>query len=107
MAQAIRRIRVSAPAEVFQMKNPLITLQNHFSIGSTHGGVMSSNARRFRSLIVTIVAIAATNAAISFASGVPTKPMNPRPKDSGVPTSPENPRPRTSGVPTTPNNPRP
>jgi hypothetical protein len=54
---------------------------------------MSSNARRFRSLIVTIVAIAATNAAISFASGVPTTPSNPRPRTSGVPTTPSNPRP--------------
>ena len=56
---------------------------------------MSSNARRFRSLIVTIVAVAATNAAIAFASGVPT--------DSGLSASederrPDDPRLATSEV---------
>lgn len=68
---------------------------------------MSSNARRFRSLIVTIVAVAATNAAIAFASGVPTTPDSPRPRTSGVPTTPDSPRPKDSGVPTTPDSPRP
>ncbi len=73
---------------------------------------MSSNARRFRSIAITILAVAATNAAISFASGVPVgKPDSPRPKTSGVPVGkPDSPRPKTvaSGVPVgKPDSPRP
>ena len=74
---------------------------------------MSTNARRFRSVVITILAVAATNAAIAFASGVPTRPDSPRPrteKTSGVPTRPDSPRPhteKTSGVPTRPDSPRP
>ena len=66
---------------------------------------MSSTAKRFRSLAITVIAVAATNYAISFASGVPTVPDSPRPK-SGVPTVPDSPRPK-SGVPTVPDSPRP
>ncbi len=66
---------------------------------------MSHTAKRFRSLIITVAAVAATNYAISFASGVPTMPDSPRPK-SGVPTMPDSPRPK-SGVPTMPDSPRP
>ena len=70
---------------------------------------MSRNARRFRSLVITVLAIAATNIAISYAdgqkSGVPIIPDMPRPK-SGVPIIPDMPRPR-SGVPIIPDMPRP
>ncbi|MBK7256656.1 MAG: hypothetical protein IPI01_02305 [Ignavibacteriae bacterium] len=74
---------------------------------------MSTNARRFRSIAITILAVAATNAAIAFASGVPVgKPDSPRPKTSGVPVGkPDSPRPhaeKTSGVPVgKPDSPRP
>jgi len=72
---------------------------------------MSKNARRFRSLVITVVAVAATNAAIAFASGVPIIPDSPRPRTSGVPIIPDSPRPvveeRTSGVPIIPDSPRP
>ena len=68
---------------------------------------MSKNARRFRSLVITIVAVAATNAAIAIASGVPILPDSPRPKTSGVPILPDSPRPHTSGVPILPDSPRP
>jgi len=72
---------------------------------------MSKNARRFRSLVITIVAVAATNAAIAIASGVPILPDSPRPKTSGVPILPDSPRPfvgdRTSGVPILPGSPPP
>ena len=72
---------------------------------------MSKNARRFRSLVITVVAVAATNAAIALASGVPMLPDSPRPKTSGVPMLPDSPRPfvseRTSGVPMLPDSPRP
>ena len=69
---------------------------------------MSQTAKRFRSLVITVMAIAATNIAISFASdhsnaaskqqltisksGVPNLPDFPRPK-SGVPNLPDFPRP--------------
>ncbi len=66
---------------------------------------MSSTAKRFRSLVIAIIAIAATNFAISFASGIPVMPDNPRPK-SGIPVMPDNPRPK-SGIPVMPDNPRP
>ncbi len=66
---------------------------------------MSSTAKRFRSLIITLAAVAATNYAISFASGVPNVPDSPRPK-SGVPNVPDSPRPK-SGVPNVPDSPRP
>jgi hypothetical protein len=66
---------------------------------------MSSTVKRFRALAITVIAVAATNYAISFASGVPTVPDSPRPK-SGVPTVPDSPRPK-SGVPTVPDSPRP
>ncbi len=76
---------------------------------------MSRTAKRLRSIAVTVIAIAATNYAISFASGVPTRPEAPRPKvttpSSGIPTRPEAPRPKvgqpSSGVPTIPDCPRP
>lgn len=72
---------------------------------------MSKNARRFRSVVVTVLAVAATNAAIAFASGIPLRPESPRPvvteRDSGIPVRPEAPRPRTSGIPVRPEAPRP
>ncbi len=66
---------------------------------------MSSTAKRFRSLVITVAAIAATNFAISYASGVATIPDTPKPK-SGVATVPDAPRPK-SGVATVPDTPRP
>ena len=66
---------------------------------------MSRTAKRFRSLVITVIAIAATNFAISYASGVSTYPDTPRPK-SGVSTYPDTPRPK-SGVSTYPDTPRP
>ena len=66
---------------------------------------MSSTAKRFRSLVITVIAIAAANFAVSFASGVPVLPDSPRPK-SGVPVLPDSPRPK-SGVPVLPDSPRP
>jgi hypothetical protein len=55
---------------------------------------MSTTAKRIRSLVITVMAIAVANVAISFASGeksgVPL-PDGPRPK-SGVPL-PDGPRP--------------
>ncbi len=74
---------------------------------------MSKNARRFRSVVITVVAVAATNFAIAFASGSSdATSIPPRPKTSGVATCrPESPRPRltsgTTGVPTRPESPRP
>lgn len=76
---------------------------------------MSRTAKRLRSIAVTVIAIAATNYAISFASGVPIRPDSPRPKvsklSSGVPIRPDSPRPKasgpSSGVPIRPDSPRP
>ena len=76
---------------------------------------MSRTAKRIRAIAVTVIAVAATNYAISFASGVPSIPESPRPKvtkpSSGVPSMPESPRPKTvqpsSGVPSMPESPRP
>lgn len=69
---------------------------------------MSHTSKRFRSLVIMIMAVVATNIAISFASdhksstsnhgltiaksGVPNLPDFPRPK-SGVPNLPDFPRP--------------
>ena len=57
---------------------------------------MSSTAKRIRSVVITVIAIAVTNVAISFAtgakSGVPAAPDGPKPK-SGVPAAPDGPRP--------------
>ena len=66
---------------------------------------MSSTAKRFRSLVITVMAIAATDIAISFASGIPVMPDAPRPK-SGIPVMPDAPRPK-SGIPVMPDAPRP
>ena len=66
---------------------------------------MSQTTKRFRSLIITVAIVAATNFAISYASGVGTIPDSPRPK-SGVGTIPDSPRPK-SGVGTIPDSPRP
>ncbi len=76
---------------------------------------MSRTAKRLRSIAVTVIAIAATNYAISFASGVPIRPDAPRPRittpSSGVPIRPDAPRPKaagpSSGVPIRPDAPRP
>ena len=57
---------------------------------------MSTTAKRIRSLVITVIAIAVTNVAISFASGeksgVPVPPDGPKPK-SGVPVPPDGPKP--------------
>ena len=66
---------------------------------------MSRTAKRFRSLVITVIAIGLTNFAISYASGVGVKPDSPRPK-SGVGVKPDSPRPR-SGVGVKPDSPRP
>jgi len=70
---------------------------------------MSANTKRIRSLVITVIAIAATNFAISFAangkSGVSVLPDSPRPK-SGVSVLPDSPRPK-SGVSVLPDSPRP
>ena len=66
---------------------------------------MSRTAKRFRSLVIAVIAIGLTNFAISFASGVAVTPETPRPK-SGVAVTPETPRPK-SGVAVTPETPRP
>jgi hypothetical protein len=59
---------------------------------------MSRNAKRIRSIALTVLAIAATNYAISFASGVPIRPDAPKPKkdvvSSGVPIRPDAPKPK-------------
>ena len=74
---------------------------------------MTSTSKRVRSIAITAFVIAATNYAISFASGVPVRPDAPRPKqaqiNSGVPVIPDAPRPREvgSGVPVRPDAPRP
>lgn len=76
---------------------------------------MSRNVKRIRAIAVTVIAVAATNYAISFASGVPVRPDSPKPKfttpSSGVPVRPDCPRPKVdklaSGVPVRPDCPRP
>jgi hypothetical protein len=80
---------------------------------------MSRTAKRFRSLVITIIAIAATNFALSYAGSLPTssgsapiskmgvgvRPESPRPK-MGVGVRPESPRPKM-GVGVRPESPRP
>jgi len=70
---------------------------------------MSQTARRFRALAITLLAITATNFAISFAanlkSAVAITPDAPRPK-SAVAITPDAPRPK-SAVAITPDAPRP
>lgn len=69
---------------------------------------MSRTTKRFRSLAVTLVLVAAANIAISNAggkSGVTNIPDSPRPK-SGVTNIPDSPRPK-SGVTNIPDSPRP
>jgi len=66
---------------------------------------MKNTIKRFRAIVITVIAIAATNFTLSSASGVATIPDSPRPK-SGVATIPDSPRPR-SGVATVPDSPRP
>jgi hypothetical protein len=66
---------------------------------------MSRIAKRTRSLVITLFAIAVTNIAISYASGVPIIPDSPKPK-SGVPIIPDSPKPK-SGVPIIPDSPKP
>lgn len=57
---------------------------------------MSQTAKRVRTLLLTVLAIVATNAAIATAftekSGIPMVPDLPRPK-SGLPMVPDLPRP--------------
>ena len=66
---------------------------------------MSRTAKRTRSLVITIIAIAATNIAISYASGIPMLPDSPKPK-SGIPMLPDSPKPK-SGIPMLPDSPKP
>ena len=70
---------------------------------------MSQTAKRFRSLVITVIAIVATNFAISFAagqkSGGAALPDMPRPK-SGVAALPDMPRSK-SGAAALPDMPRP
>ncbi len=66
---------------------------------------MSATMKRFRALVITVIVIAATNYAVSFASGVATLPDGPKPK-SGVPILPDCPKPK-SGVPILPDCPKP
>ncbi len=53
---------------------------------------MSLIAKRIRSLVVTVIAIAVANIAISYASGMPIIPDSPKPK-SGMPIIPDSPKP--------------
>lgn len=69
---------------------------------------MSTTAKRFRALLITLLLVIATNIAISYAgyrSGVANMPDPPRPK-SGVANMPDPPRPR-SGVANMPDPPHP
>ena len=66
---------------------------------------MSRTAKRTRSLVITLLAIAATNIAISYASGIPIQPDSPKPK-SGIPIQPDSPKPK-SGIPIQPDSPKP
>ena len=66
---------------------------------------MHSTVKRLRSIAITLAAVAATNLAISYASGLPMIPDAPRPK-SGLPMIPDAPRPK-SGLPMIPDAPRP
>ena len=66
---------------------------------------MSPTAKRTRSLVITIIAIAVTNIAISYASGIPVLPDSPKPK-SGIPVLPDSPKPK-SGIPVLPDSPKP
>ena len=70
---------------------------------------MSRHTNRFRSLVIAVIAIAATNVAISYGfssrSSLPILPEPPKPK-SGMPIVPELPRPR-SGMPIVPELPKP
>jgi hypothetical protein len=66
---------------------------------------MSRTAKRTRSLVITVIAIALTNIAITYASGVAVVPDTPRPR-SGVAVVPDTPRPK-SGVAVVPDTPRP
>lgn len=70
---------------------------------------MSRTMKRIRSLVVTIVLIAATNIAISYASNVPFLPDAPKPgTKSNVPFLPDAPKPGTkSNVPFLPDAPKP
>ena len=66
---------------------------------------MSRIANRTRSLVITVIAIAVTNIAISYASGIPILPDSPKPK-SGIPILPDSPKPK-SGIPILPDSPKP
>ena len=69
---------------------------------------MSTNLKRLRSLVITIIVVASSNYAISLTlnrSGVTTIPDFPKPK-SGVTTIPDFPKPK-SGVTTIPDFPKP
>ena len=70
---------------------------------------MRRRAKRFRALVLTLVAITAVNYAISiagtFKSSIPVIPDAPRPKSS-IPVIPDAPRPKSS-IPVIPDAPRP
>ena len=70
---------------------------------------MSRHAKRFRSLVIAVIAIVATNAAISYGfsnrSAIPIVPEIPKPR-SGLPIVPAPPKPR-SAIPIVPDIPKP
>jgi len=68
---------------------------------------MSRQAKKLRSLVITIIAIAATNAAIAYGFNSETVVLTEtRIEKSGLPMIPDVPRPR-SGLPMVPDVPRP
>lgn len=68
---------------------------------------MSRQAKKLRSLVITIIAVGATNAAIAYGlNSEPAIPSETRIEKSGLPMIPDPPRPR-SGVPMVPDVPRP
>jgi hypothetical protein len=75
------------------------TCKNKFTKERMHS--MSRNAKRFRSLVITITMVAATNIAISYASnsktGAAIIPDVPRPK-TGAAIIPDVPRPKTGAA---------
>ena len=67
---------------------------------------MSRTAKRFRSLVITIIAIAATNFALSYASSLPMSSGSAPISKMGVGVRPESPRPKMA-VGVRPESPRP
>jgi hypothetical protein len=67
---------------------------------------MSRTAKRFRSLVITIIAIAATNFALSYAGSLPQSTANASSSKMGVAVRPEAPKPKM-GVAVRPEAPKP